>query len=94
MKGETIPIEGRIAAIADAFDALTTQRVYKPAFDLGHAITLMLKHRNEHFDPELLDVFVASADELARIHEQYADPVNPSPNNEPCSSVQGFPPPA
>lgn len=82
LKGETIPIEGRIAAIADAFDALTTQRVYKPAFELSHAIELMLKHRNEHFDPELLDIFIASGDELARIHEQYADRVNPDPLNE------------
>ena len=73
LKGEAIPIEGRIAAIADAFDALTTQRVYKPAFELNHAIDLMLKHRGEHFDPELLDVFVASMDELTRIHNQYAD---------------------
>jgi putative two-component system response regulator len=73
LKGETIPVEGRIASIADAFDALTTQRVYKPAFELSHAIELMLKHRGEHFDPELLDVFVASTDELTRIHEQYAD---------------------
>lgn len=73
LKGDAIPIEGRIAAIADAFDALTTQRVYKPAFEIGHAIELMLKHRGEHFDPELLDVFVASAEELARIHNQYAD---------------------
>ncbi|HSA61556.1 MAG TPA: HD domain-containing phosphohydrolase [Nitrospiraceae bacterium] len=73
LKGSAIPIEGRIASIADAFDALTTQRVYKPAFELGHAIELMLKHRGEHFDPELLDVFIASTDELARIHDQYAD---------------------
>lgn len=73
LKGEAIPVEGRIASIADAFDALTTQRVYKPAFELSHAIELMLKHRGEHFDPELLDVFVASTDELTRIHEQYAD---------------------
>jgi putative two-component system response regulator len=73
LKGEAIPIEGRIASIADAFDALTTQRVYKPAFELSHAIELMLKHRGEHFDPELLDVFITSTDELARIHDQYAD---------------------
>ena len=73
LKGEAIPIEGRIAAIADAFDALTTQRVYKPAFELNHAIDLMLKHRGEHFDPALLDVFVSSMDELTRIHNQYAD---------------------
>ena len=73
LKGEAIPVEGRIAAIADAFDALTTQRVYKPAFELSHAVDLMSKHRGEHFDPELLDVFFASLDEIKRIHEQYAD---------------------
>jgi putative two-component system response regulator len=73
LKGEAIPIEGRIASIADAFDALTTQRVYKPAFELSHAIDLMLKHRGEHFDPELLDVFTTSIDEIRRIHDQYAD---------------------
>ncbi|MBI3357267.1 MAG: response regulator [Nitrospirae bacterium] len=73
LKGEAIPVEGRIASIADAFDALTTQRVYKPAFDLCHAFELMLKHRGKHFDPELLDVFIASTDELTRIHDQYAD---------------------
>ena len=77
LKGEAIPIEGRIASIADAFDALTTQRVYKPAFEISHAIELMLKHRGEHFDPELLDVFVSSADDLARIHNQYADRTPP-----------------
>ncbi|TKS59416.1 MAG: response regulator receiver modulated metal-depenent phosphohydrolase [Nitrospira sp.] len=73
LKGEAIPIEGRIASIADAFDALTTQRVYKPAFELSHAIELMFKHRGEHFDPELLDVFIASTEELTRIYDQYAD---------------------
>jgi cyclic di-GMP phosphodiesterase len=73
LKGEAIPVEGRIAAIADAFDALTTQRVYKPAFELSLAVDLMSKHRGEHFDPELLDVFFASIDEIKRIHEQYAD---------------------
>jgi putative two-component system response regulator len=73
LKGEAIPIEGRIAAIADAFDALTTARVYKPAFEFGHAVELMSKHRAEHFDPELLDVFMASIADVKRIHEQYAD---------------------
>ena len=82
LKGETIPIEGRIAAIADAFDALTTQRVYKPAFELGHAIDLMRKHRSAHFDPELLDTFIASTDELTRIHDQYADRTDPTPRSD------------
>ncbi|MBM4127332.1 MAG: response regulator [Nitrospira sp.] len=82
LKGEDIPIEGRIVSIADAFDALTTQRVYKPAFEISHAIELMLKNRGKHFDPELLDIFVASADELTRIHDQYADRPVPDPTQE------------
>lgn len=73
LKGEAIPVEGRIAAIADAFDALTTARVYKPAFALDHAVELMSKHRGEHFDPELLDVFFSSITDINRIHEEYAD---------------------
>ena len=73
LKGSAIPIEGRIAAIADAFDALTTRRVYKPAFDLSHAVDLMSKHRGEHFDPELLDVFLGSMDEIVAIYERYTD---------------------
>jgi len=81
LKGENIPIEGRIVAIADAFDALTTARVYKPAFEFDHAVELMIKKRGEHFDPELLDVFLASLPDIKRIHDQYADRV-----------TSGFPP--
>ena len=73
LKGEAIPLEGRIAAVADAFDALTTERVYKPAFPFEHAVELMTKHRGEHYDPDLLDVFVASIEDIKSIHDQYAD---------------------
>jgi putative two-component system response regulator len=73
LKGESIPIEGRIASIADAFDALTTERVYKPAFPFEHAVDLMVKHRGEHFDPDLLDVFIGSIDDIRRIHDRYGD---------------------
>lgn len=73
LQGETIPVEGRIAAIADAFDALTTERVYKPAFPFEHAVELMLKHRGVHFDPDLLDVFMGSVEDIKKIHDQYAD---------------------
>jgi len=74
LKGETIPLEGRITAIADNFDALTTQRVYKPAYDFDHAKELMLKERGKHFDPELLDIFFDSMEEITRIYDQFADP--------------------
>ncbi len=73
LQGEEIPIEGRIASIADNFDAMTTARVYKPAFDFEHARDLMVKERGKHFDPDLLDLFLSSPEDLRRIHEQYAD---------------------
>ena len=72
--GEDIPLEGRITAIADNFDALTTQRVYKPAFVFDHAKDLMLRERGKHFDPNLLDIFFSSMDDIKRIYDQFADP--------------------
>jgi putative two-component system response regulator len=74
IKGEDIPLEGRIVAIADNFDALTTQRVYKPAYDFDHAKDLMLKERGKHFDPDLLDIFFDSMADIKRIFDQFADP--------------------
>lgn len=73
IQGTTIPLEGRIAAIGDAFDALTTQRVYKPAFSIDHAFSLMREHRATHFDPELLDLFLDSEEELTTIRADYPD---------------------
>ena len=71
--GEAIPLEGRIAAIADTFDALTSKRVYKPACSLDHAVDIMRKHRGTHFDPALLDVFFDSMDDVLMIRSQYTD---------------------
>lgn len=56
--GEEIPIEGRIVAIVDVFDALTSDRVYRPAFPLEQALAMMAADRGTHFDPRLLDVFL------------------------------------
>jgi methanogenic corrinoid protein MtbC1 len=56
--GEAIPIEGRIVAIADVFDALTTDRVYRGAFPVEEAIRMMSEQRGKHFDPVLLDAFM------------------------------------
>ncbi|MHB1809012.1 MAG: HD-GYP domain-containing protein [Solirubrobacteraceae bacterium] len=57
LSGETIPIEGRIVAIADVFDALTSDRVYRKAFSVEEAVTMMSAQRGRHFDPTLLDAF-------------------------------------
>ncbi|HZL47720.1 MAG TPA: HD domain-containing phosphohydrolase [Solirubrobacteraceae bacterium] len=56
--GEGIPIEGRIVAVADVFDALTSDRVYRKAFTVEEAVEMMLEQRGRHFDPVLLDAFM------------------------------------
>ncbi|MGO9249375.1 MAG: HD-GYP domain-containing protein [Solirubrobacteraceae bacterium] len=56
--GEAIPIEGRIVAIADVFDALTSDRVYRKAFAVEEAVEMMRAERGQHFDPVLLDAFL------------------------------------
>jgi HD-GYP domain-containing protein (c-di-GMP phosphodiesterase class II)/methylmalonyl-CoA mutase cobalamin-binding subunit len=58
LTGESIPIEGRIVAIADVFDALTSDRVYRKAFPVDEAVQMMREQRGRHFDPVLLDAFM------------------------------------
>jgi HD-GYP domain-containing protein (c-di-GMP phosphodiesterase class II) len=58
LTGEAIPVEGRIVAIADVFDALTSDRVYRRAFSVERAVEMMLEQRGLHFDPVLLDAFM------------------------------------
>lgn len=57
LAGENIPVEGRIAAVADVFDALTSDRVYRSALPVKSAIQMMQDERCRHFDPQLLDAF-------------------------------------
>jgi putative two-component system response regulator len=59
LRGNEIPIEGRIAAVADVFDALTSDRVYQPARPLGEALEIMVDGRGTSFDPRVLDAFLA-----------------------------------
>ena len=70
LSGDRIPIEGRITAIADVFDALTSERCYKPAFAFDESLRIMQHGRGTHFDPELLDLFVGSLPEVKQIHQQ------------------------
>jgi putative two-component system response regulator len=59
IRGDQIPIEGRVAAVADVFDALTRDRPYRPAMPLAQASTVMAEGRGSHFDPDVLDAFMA-----------------------------------
>jgi putative two-component system response regulator len=70
--GEEIPLEGRIAAVADVFDALTSDRVYRSAFPFKVAVETMRAERGTHFDPEVLDAFIEELAEVRRISEAYA----------------------
>lgn len=62
-----IPLTGRIVAIADVFDALTTRRPYKEPFSVEKGVEILSEERGEHFDPEFTDVFLANMDEVLKI---------------------------
>jgi cyclic di-GMP phosphodiesterase len=65
LKGAEIPIEGRIAAVADVFDALTRDRPYRKAMSVPDAVDLLLEGRGSHFDPRVLDGFLAGTPDQA-----------------------------
>ena len=73
LKGEDIPIEGRICAICDVFDALTSARPYKKAWDLEDAADFIGEQSGAHFDPELVRLFFEILPEILEIREEYAD---------------------
>ncbi len=74
LKGSKIPLVGRIASIADVFDALTTKRPYRDKpFPLEKTFTMILEGRGSDFDPEVVDAFLAIKDELVEIKEKNQD---------------------
>jgi putative two-component system response regulator len=73
LAGEDIPILGRIAAIADVFDALTSDRVYRSAVQIQDAVEQIKAERGRHFDPGLVDLFVSSVEDLAAIRGHHPD---------------------
>ena len=73
LMGDEIPIEGRIATIADVFDALTSKRVYKPAFSVEKALEIMSEGLGTQFDQELFGLFRGALDEVLEIKERFAD---------------------
>ncbi len=72
-KGEDIHIYGRITAIADVFDALGSDRVYKKAWEMERILELFKSERGRHFDPTLVDIFFENLDEFLAIKESYCE---------------------
>lgn len=68
--GEEIPLEGRICAVADVFDALTCRRPYKPAFPNEKAYSILLEESGSHFDPEIVGAFLSEKDRIEEIQER------------------------
>ena len=73
LAGEDIPIEGRITAVADVFDALSSKRPYKPAFPREKCFAIMREGRGTHFDPRVLDAFFSCADAIIQVQIDFAD---------------------
>jgi putative two-component system response regulator len=73
LKGEDIPLCGRLTAVADVFDALSTERVYKPAFPLEKCLRIIREGRGTHLDPAIVDVFLEHLDEVLTIQKDFPD---------------------
>ncbi len=73
-RGEEIPLEARITAVADVFDALTRNRVYRAALPLETAIDVMIRDRAGLFDPKLLDLFLTRLDDVLDLTATLPDP--------------------
>jgi putative two-component system response regulator len=63
LSGDEIPLEGRIVAVADVFDALLSDRPYRPAFSLEETVKMIAAARGTHFDPEVVDALLDNLDE-------------------------------
>ncbi len=73
LAGEAIPLEARIVALCDVFDALTSERPYKSAWPVEKAVQLLKDEAGQHFDPQLVERFVAHLPEILEIRERWAD---------------------
>ncbi len=73
LAGETIPLEARVVALADVYDALSNQRSYKPAFGRQKVETIIAEERGKHFDPQIVDIFFDLKDKMFEIRRRYKD---------------------
>lgn len=73
LEGDQIPLEGRITAVADVFDALSTRRPYKEALPLEQCFEILEEGRGGHFDPRVLTAFFDRKEEVIRTYRKFAD---------------------
>lgn len=73
LAGDAIPISARLMAVADVFDALISTRVYKPGLPVPEAREIIANGRGKHFDPDVVDAFLADFAEMVAVKERYRD---------------------
>ncbi|UCD82752.1 MAG: response regulator [Desulfobacterales bacterium] len=73
LKGDDIPISGRLMALADVYDALISKRVYKPPFPHEKAVEIIVEGKGKHFDPDIVDAFLELEDTFRNIALTFAD---------------------
>jgi response regulator RpfG family c-di-GMP phosphodiesterase len=73
LRGDDVPIEGQIAAVADVFDALISDRIYRQAFGFDEAVEVLRLGRGTHFEPVVVDAFLDALDDVAAIQNRFAD---------------------
>lgn len=73
LAGKNIPLEGRITAVADVFDALRSKRPYKEAFPREQVTEIMRSQNGKHFDPEIADILLNDMDTFYRVAEDWSD---------------------
>ena len=73
LKGDAIPLSARILALANVYDALTSERCYKDAFDHKICRETIIASKNQHFDPVVVDAFLAIEGEFRKIRDEFRD---------------------
>ncbi|HSB03832.1 MAG TPA: CHASE2 domain-containing protein [Thermodesulfobacteriota bacterium] len=73
LKGDQIPVAGRLMALADSYDALTSKRVYKSQISHEKAVQIILEGKGSHFDPDIVDAFLEVKEDFRQIALKYAD---------------------
>ncbi len=82
LAGTAIPLEGRIVAVADVFDALTSRRCYKPAFGVDKALDVLRQGAGTHFDPDIVRAFFGRLDRVMTIRKHYLELEQDTPSAE------------
>ncbi len=89
LKGDTIPLSARILALADVYDALTSERCYKRAFTHAESRQIILEGAGKHFDPEIVQAFLRCEQTFIEVKQQYRDDEEVKRNLPPLRIVPG-----